>query len=150
MSAALREASLQALSALEAGDLLCEVVAAGILRAALAVPHTVPAAYIRTQDLAELQSCNGFSVWAESAAAHADNPGLTAGGLTPVYAGPPIPAQPLSHSEYEAMLAAWHDFKRHLSHPSMGDREVFRWGWDARRRLAAPPSPRMVRTGGAS
>lgn len=63
-----------------------EMPALAALRAELAKPDQLPIAYIKTEDLAELSDCNGCWVWAESVSSHADNPGLTTVGLTPVYA----------------------------------------------------------------
>lgn len=50
-----------------------------------------PAIYVKTDDLADLLTCNGRSVWAESPHIHYDDPASTATGLTALYLDmPPV------------------------------------------------------------
>ncbi len=68
-------------------------------RATIAAPGAPPASpetpvmFAKAQDLADLQTCNGMSVWAESYAAHQDSwggcaPVDTTRGLVPLFARP--------------------------------------------------------------
>ncbi len=48
-----------------------------------------PIAYIDREDLNDLCSCNGRSIWAENPTIHEDCPNITAKQLVPVYTHPP-------------------------------------------------------------